>query len=52
MGKNRDRDIFISDDGVETSKKRLYSNTFIFLCNVISVVLVILGILAFVEGNF
>ncbi len=52
MGKNRDKDIFISDKGVETSKRRLYSNAFIFLCNVISAVLVILGVLAFVEGNF
>jgi hypothetical protein len=52
MGKDREKDIFISDTGVHTSRIGLYSAIFVSLCRILSIVLVVLGILAFVSGNF
>jgi|UPI00055BC448 hypothetical protein len=52
MGRDKEKDILISDTGIKTSRKGLYSSIFVTICRILSVVLVILGVLAFVTGNF
>ena len=52
MGKDPNKDVYISDTGVETSKVGLYSAIFVSLCRILSIVLAVLGILAFISGNF
>jgi hypothetical protein len=51
MPKKSGKKEFISDSGIITSsnKKEII---FVYLCRSISIVLVILGLLAFIEGNF
>ncbi len=50
MGEKK-KDILISDSGVVHSNKRLHISIFVYLCRILSAVLAVLGILAFVEGN-
>ena len=45
-------DVLISDHGVTTTNKVLHEKIFVFICRALSVVLAILGILAFAYGNF
>ena len=45
-------DLFISDSGVTTSRKKIHITFFVFLCRAVSVILAILGFLCFWEGNF
>lgn len=52
MGKDQEKDILISDTGVKKSKIGLYSTIFVSICQILSVILVILGVLAFITGNF
>lgn len=52
MPKKQNDDIFITDSGVITTNKRLHISIFVFLCRFLTVVLGILGVLAFYEGNF
>ena len=52
MAKKENKDILISDTGVRTSRVGLYSKVFVALCRVFSVILIVLGVLAFVSGNF
>ena len=52
MGKIHGKDQFISDSGIITTKKTRNITIFVFLCRAISVFLAVLGVLAFVEGNF
>ncbi|SFB99579.1 hypothetical protein SAMN02910398_01260 [Butyrivibrio sp. YAB3001] len=52
MGKDKEKDLLISDSGVQTSRKGLYSAIFVAICQIFSLILVVLGILAFVSGNF
>ncbi len=46
------KNVLISDEGITTSKKHIKVNLFVFLCRAVSVALAILGLLAFVKGNF
>lgn len=46
------KEVLFSDDGVVRSHKKIHISVFVFLCRVLSAVLVVLGILAFVEGYF
>ena len=52
MANKKDDDLFISDSGVMVDKTRKKANIFVISCRVLSVILVILGIAAFIEGNF
>ncbi len=52
MPSKKEKDILISDYGVTTSNKSFHISLFVFLCRSLSVILIILGILAFVKGNF
>lgn len=45
-------DLFISDSGVTTSKKKIHITFFVFLCRALSIVLAILGVLCFWKGTF
>ena len=45
-------DNFISDSGVIQSNKTKQAKIFVFLCNFISLGLLILGVIAFIKGNF
>ena len=52
MAKKASNPVFISDSGIiETNKKR-HEKIFVFICRAISAFLAVLGVLAFVEGNF
>ena len=48
----KNKDILISDSGVVSSNKRLHVSIFVHLCRILSAALAVLGILAFIEGNF
>lgn len=50
--KDKEKDILISDSGVQKSRVGLYSRIFVTLCRIMTVILLVLGILAFVSGNF
>ncbi|MBQ7614688.1 MAG: hypothetical protein IJU77_06545 [Butyrivibrio sp.] len=52
MAKKQDKDQFISDSGIITTNKTTHITIFVFLCRAVSVVLAVLGVLAFIEGNF
>ncbi len=45
-------DNYISDSGIITSNKKVHITFFVFLCRALTFILAVLGILAFVEGNF
>ncbi|WP_155834053.1 hypothetical protein [Butyrivibrio sp. VCD2006] len=51
--KNKSDNLLISDTGVvESGKKEYVTKIFINTCQLLSVILIILGILAFIKGNF
>ena len=52
MVKKPQKKVVISDSGVITSKKDIHAFHFVLLCRLLSIALAIIGILAFVEGNF
>lgn len=52
MPKKPTDEILISDSGVTKTNKRLKVSLFVFLCNVMTLILAILGVLAFIKGNF
>ena len=52
MAKKSNEDILISDSGVKTTKIGLYTKIFVAICRILSVILIVLGLLAFVSGNF
>lgn len=47
---HKGKEVLISDSGIKTTNKPLHINIFVILCRAISVILIILGILAFVKG--
>ncbi|MBQ3797111.1 MAG: hypothetical protein II842_12715 [Butyrivibrio sp.] len=51
MTKRSGKKEFISDSGIITSTNKR-ERIFVYLCRFISVFLIILGLLAFIEGNF
>ena len=52
MASKKNKDILISDSGLRTTKIGLYTKIFVAICRVLSVILIVLGVLAFVSGNF
>ena len=46
------KDHFISDSGIIVNNKTIHVKIFVFLCRTLSLILAVLGILAFVKGNF
>lgn len=52
MPDNSPKSQLISDSGVIDSKKELHTKIFVTLCRIMSLALSIIGILAFIEGNF
>jgi hypothetical protein len=52
MAKDTEKDVLIADHGIITSNKRLHVSIFVFICRVMTVILAVLGALAFYEGNF
>lgn len=52
MARGKKEKLLISDHGVIVTKKNIHISVFIIICRVLTVVLAVLGILAFVKGNF
>lgn len=52
MSNKKNEDVFISDSGVIVDKNRRRAAIFVLSCRVLSIILIILGIAAFFEGNF
>lgn len=52
MPSKKEKDILISDFGVTTSNKKVRTSLFVFICRALSLILAILGLLAFIKGNF
>ncbi len=52
MRKLSKEDLFISDSGVIASKKRLHISIFVIICRILTIILAILGGLAFYTGTF
>ena len=51
--KDKKENILISDSGIiESGKNEKVTHLFINICQLLSIILAILGILAFVKGNF
>lgn len=50
--KIRNKDIYISDDGVIKTNKTKQTNFFVALCRILTIIMAILGIAAFISGNF
>lgn len=43
---------FISDEGIIENNKSKQTRQFVFLCNVLTFALAVLGLVAFIKGNF
>ncbi len=52
MSKKHEPVAFISDSGIIESNNSKRTKIFCFICNILSVALGILGLIAFVKGNF
>lgn len=52
MKKGIDNSVLISDDGTIKSNKKLYTISFVIICHVFTIILIVLGLLAFISGNF
>ena len=52
MAEKKKVDELITDSGVIVDKHTVQARYFIFLCNILTFALAILGIVAFVKGNF
>ena len=52
MSDRNNVDTFISDEGIIESNKSKQTRRFVFLCNVLTFALAVLGIVAFIKGNF
>ena len=52
MANKKGDDLLISDSGVSVDKNRKRATIFVISCRILSVILVVLGIAAFIEGNF
>ena len=46
------KNTLISDSGIEQNNRTIQARRFVFLCNLLTLGLAILGILAFYIGNF
>ena len=52
MGDKDLKSKLITDDGIINDGKTTQARIFVFLCNLISLCLAILGLLAFIKGSF
>lgn len=52
MAEKNNSDSFISDSGIIVSNKTKQAKTFVFICNVLTLILAVLGFITFVIGNF
>ena len=52
MANKKGDELFISDSGLMVDKNRKRAAIFVVACRILSIVLIILGIAAFIEGNF
>lgn len=52
MAEKKNSDSFISDSGIIVSNKTKQAKTFVFICNVLTLILAVLGFITFVIGNF
>lgn len=52
MANKKSDDLFISDSGLMVDKNRKKATVFVISCRILTVFLIILGIAAFIEGNF
>lgn len=52
MADHNERDTFISDSGLIETNKSKQTKRFVFLCNLITIGLAILGLVALIKGNF
>jgi hypothetical protein len=47
-----EKNTLISDDGVHTNNKTYQARRFVFICNILTLALAIIGAIAFIKGNF
>ena len=52
MAEHKQKDTFISDSGIIESNKTKQARIFVFICNVLTLALAVLGLIAFIKGNF
>ncbi|MBQ7147722.1 MAG: hypothetical protein IJR96_03110 [Pseudobutyrivibrio sp.] len=52
MSEKKHSDEFISDSGIIESNKTKQARIFVFICNVLTLALAVLGLIAFIKGNF
>ncbi|WP_155830523.1 hypothetical protein [Butyrivibrio sp. NC3005] len=52
MPKNKKEDLLISDSGVKEDLNQRRVTAFVIICRILTIVLIILGVIAFLEGNF
>ena len=52
MTEKKNSDSFISDSGIFVSNKTKQAKTFVLICNVLTLILAVLGFITFIIGNF
>ena len=52
MAKKKHEDLYISDSGVMVDRSFKKVTFFVVSCRIMSFILAVLGVLAFIEGNF
>ncbi len=50
--KKNNHKVYISDSGLMEDNNTKQAHLFIFLCNILTAVLAVIGLIAFVQGNF
>lgn len=51
MTEKTKKNMLITDDGTYVNKKEVHSLIFVILCRIFTIILAILGVVAFVTGN-
>ena len=49
---NNRKDELISDSGIIEDEHTKQARIFVFLCDIIAIILIVLGLIAFIKGNF
>lgn len=52
MKKQKEEHFYISDSGLMEDNNTKQARRFVFMCNVVTLVLAVLGLIVFIEGNF
>ncbi len=52
MSDHDNMNTFISDEGIIETNQSKQTRRFVFLCNILTFALAVLGLVAFIKGNF